>query len=392
MPPQAAFALRSERILTASGAVSGELRIRDGRIETIAPAPAQTVGDAVDVGRNWVVPGFIDTHVHGGGGAQLHTTDRAEIEAACRFHAAHGTTALLATTVPAPVAELSAVLAAIAAVAAGRTGGAEVLGAHLEGPFLNPRRPGALDPAHFRTPDRSLLSQLLDAAPGAVAMVTLAPELQGALELIADLGARNVIASVGHTDATYAQAAAAAAAGARSATHVFNAMRGLHHREAGAVGAVLDREELSAELIADGEHVGAAAMRLVLRAKGVGGVRLITDAIAAAGMPDGRYRLGGTSVHLSAGRATLADGATLAGSTLTMDAAVRRAVTDLRLDVAAAVALAATNPARLLGVADRKGTLAPGLDADLVVLDDDLRVQGTLVQGVWVYGSYRGRP
>ena len=223
-------------------------------------------------------------------------------------------------------------------------------------------------------------------------MVTLAPELQGALELIADLGARNVIASVGHTDATYAQAAAAAAAGARSATHVFNAMRGLHHREAGAVGAVLDREELSAELIADGEHVGAAAMRLVLRAKGVGGVRLITDAIAAAGMPDGRYRLGGTSVHLSAGRATLADGATLAGSTLTMDAAVRRAVTDLRLDVAAAVALAATNPARLLGVADRKGTLAPGLDADLVVLDDDLRVQGTLVQGVWVYGSYRGRP
>ena len=130
------------------------------------PAPAQTVGDAVDVGRNWVVPGFIDTHVHGGGGAQLHTTDRAEIEAACRFHAAHGTTALLATTVPAPVAELSAVLAAIAAVAAGHTGGAEVLGAHLEGPFLNPRRPGALDPAHFRTPDRSLLSQLLTPHPG----------------------------------------------------------------------------------------------------------------------------------------------------------------------------------------------------------------------------------
>jgi N-acetylglucosamine-6-phosphate deacetylase len=382
---QTSITLRSERILTPTGVTAGELRIAGGRIDAIA---SRVGSPTVDLGRWWIVPGFIDTHVHGGGGAHLDATDPAEIDRACRFHATHGTTALLATTVPGPIPELCAVLGAIATARQRPTGGAAVLGAHLEGPFINPARPGALDPARFLAPDRDTLGELLDAASGAVRLVTLAPELPGALDLVADLVRRDVAVSVGHTDATYAQVAAAVAAGARSATHLFNAMRGLHHREPGAVGAVLDLGELNTELIADGEHVSSPAMRVVLRAKGIDGVRLITDAIAAAGMGDGSYRLGASAVEVSGGRATVAGGATLAGSTLTMDAAVRRVVAEVGLTVEQAVALASANPARLLGLAGRKGAHAPGMDADIVVLDEDLGVRATLVGGEWVHGPF----
>jgi N-acetylglucosamine-6-phosphate deacetylase len=214
--------------------------------------------------------------------------------------------------------------------------------------------------------------------------VTLAPELPGALELIETLARENVVVSLGHTDASYQQVREAAHAGARSATHVFNAMAPLHHRAPGALGAVLDLPELSCELICDGVHVDPVAMRLVCKAKEISGVRLVTDAMAAAGMPDGDYRLGGRPVEVKQGRAVLKGGASIAGSTLTMEAAVQNAVRLLGVSVEQAVRMAATNSARLLSLP--KGEIAAGLDADLLVLDENLAVQATMVAGEWLFG------
>ncbi len=359
--------LRSQRIITPAGTVAGEVVVSDGRIADVRPGAVGNEDAA------WIVPGYIDGHVHGGGGAQFNTADPDEVATAVAFHARHGTTALLATTVAAPASELEAALGAI-----GRAG---ILGAHLEGPFISRERPGAMDPDTFIAPDRHLLERLLSA--GGVRMVTLAPELPGALELVRMLARAGVVASLGHSDATYAEARAAVQAGARSVTHLFNAMRPLHHREPGILGAGLDLTALGCELICDGVHVAPAALRVAARAKGPGGVRLVTDAMEAAGLSDGSYRLGGASVRVSGGRAVIAGTDTIAGSTLTMDAAVRGAVRLMGVPVEEAVAMASAAPARLLGVADRKGAIAPGMDADLVLLDEDLCVRGTLIGGAW---------
>ena len=374
--------LRSERIVTPLGTIAGHVSIREGRIDAVGPGSRD---QALDLGDRWLVPGYIDTHVHGGGGAQFNTADPDEVAAVARFHAAHGTTALLATIVPAPARELAAALGAIArCVPATRPGGAAVLGAHLEGPFLNPGLAGALDPGDFLEPDERVLGRLLAAGGESVRMMTLAPELPGALELVPRLAGAGVIVSIGHSDASYAQAHAAAAAGARSATHLFNAMPPFHHREPGVLGATLDLPELNCELICDGIHVAPAAVRLAYRAKGQSGVRLITDATAAAGMPPGEYRLGAASFVVAEGAAPGAANGTIAGSTLTMDDAVRNAVRFLELPVEQVVALASANPARLLGLDARKGAIAAGFDADLTVLNDELHACATMVAGRWV--------
>jgi N-acetylglucosamine-6-phosphate deacetylase len=384
--------LRSRRIITPGGVVAGEVVVSEGRIVEVVPGDDpvdEASAQALDLGDDWLAPGFIDLHVHGGGGAQCNTDDPAEVLAMARFHATHGTTGLLATTVAAPVGELETALRTIAACAGGAASGgdghgAAVLGAHLEGPFLSPERPGAMDPAAFAAPDAAVLGRLLDAGGGSVRMMTLAPELPGALELVSSLVAGGAVASVGHSDARYADVAAAARAGARSATHTFNAMRPLHHREPGVLGAVLDLAEINCELICDGVHVDPAALRLVLRSKGLTGVRLVTDAMQAAGMPDGSYRLGGAAVEVRDGRAVITGGGSIAGSTLTMDAAVRNAVGFLHVSVEVAVAFASRNPARVLGLHESKGAIAPGFDADLVVLDEELGCHATMVAGAWV--------
>lgn len=378
--------LVSERVITPGGTVDAEVSLRDGVIESVGPRRPR--GGAVDLGDRWLAPGLIDGHVHGGGGAHCNSDDPDRVLAVARFHAAHGTTALLATTVAAPLPDLELAVRAINAAARRGGDGAAVLGAHLEGPFLSLARHGAMDPRALLVPDRSALRRLLEAGGGAVRMMTLAPELPGALELIADLAAAGVLVSLGHSEAGEAQARAAVDRGARSVTHLFNAMPSLHHRSPGLVGAALDHDRLSCEVIPDGVHVEPSVVRLALRAKGPAGLRLVTDAISAAGMGDGEYRLGALRVRVEAGRATLADGpdGRLAGSTLTMDAAVRAATEMLGISVPEAVAMASANPARALGLERRKGAIAPGLDADLTVLDDDLRACGTLVAGRWVYG------
>lgn len=388
--------LRSEHIVTPVSAVAGEVTVKAGRIEAIWPESADAA--AIDLGSRWLVPGLIDGHVHGGGGAQCNTADPEEIAEVARYHARHGTTALLATTVPAGTDELCAALAAIAR-GGELAGGAEVLGAHLEGPFLSRARPGAMDPDAFRDPDAGLLERLMKAS-GGLRVMTVAPELPGALELIAQLVGLGVVISLGHSEADYEQACRAVYAGASSATHVFNGMTPFHHRRPGLLGAVLDLPGVNCELICDGVHVAPAAMRLARRAKGVSGLRLVTDAMQAAGMPDGEYRLGRAPVRVIDGRALVtdargrvADGAgqaaengVLAASTLTMDRALAGAVAMLGIRVEEAVELASANPARVLGLQDRKGAIAPGLDADLVVLDEDLACWATMVGGRWVHG------
>ena len=375
--------LASERIVSADGVRPGELVIENGRIAAVR-APTDAPG-VLDLGRRPVLPGYIDLHVHGGGGAQCNTDDPEEVLAMARFHATRGTTALLATTVAARVEELEAALAAIAHCTS-RSGGASVLGAHLEGPFISRRRPGAMDPAVFIEPDQRSLQRLLDAGGAAVRMMTIAPELPGALDMIRALVAAGMTLALGHSDATYDETRAAVRAGARCATHTFNAMPPLHHREPGLLGAALDLDELTCELICDGIHVHPAALRLAFRAKGLSRTTLVTDAMQAAGMPDGDYRLGGATVTVSCGRAEIAGGGSIAGSTLTMDAAVGNAVRFLGISLEEAAVLASRNPARLLGIDHRKGAIAPGFDADLTILDHDLRACGTLVAGEWAHG------
>jgi N-acetylglucosamine-6-phosphate deacetylase len=395
--------LRSRRIVTPEAVIDGEIVVRAGRIASVGPSgdagAAAPDAELIDLGTDWIVPGFIDGHVHGGGGAQCNTDDPDEVSAVAAFHARHGTTALLATTVSAPVSELATTLEAIAraqargggAGGAGRAAGraedsamgATILGVHLEGPFVSPSRPGAMDPASFLAPDAGVLASLLAVGPDLVAMMTLAPELPGAIGLVRELAGHGVVASLGHSEATAAQTMAAIGSGACAVTHTFNAMGPLHHREPGLVGVALDRPELSCELIADAVHVSGSALRLAHRSKGTAGIRLVTDAVSAAGMPDGAYRLGATAVRVRDGRAHLLAGDTLAGSTLTMDAAVRNAVRELRVELPDAVTMAAGNPARLLGLAGRKGSIVAGLDADLAVLRANLSARATLVGGRW---------
>ena len=372
--------LRTKRIVCPDGIRAGEVVLEHGRIASVASVTRERDG-VIDLGDRLLVPGYIDTHVHGGGGAQCNTTDPDEIAEVARFHASHGTTGLVATTVPATVEDLCASLAAIA-----RCQAPTLLGAHLEGPFLNRERPGALDPAVFLDPGGKPVERLLAAGARTLRVMTVAPELPGALELIARLARAGAVASIGHTEASDRQVREAVDAGATAATHVFNGMAPFHHRAPGVVGAVADLEQVSCELICDGVHVDPVALRMFYRAKGASGIRLVTDAIAGAGMPDGEYPLGSGVVAITGGRPAIAGGQRLAGSVLTMDAAVQNAVRFLAIPIEEAVLIASTNPARLLGLADRKGAIAPGLDADLVVLDDQLSVEATMAAGRWITG------
>ena len=318
----------------------------------VSHAAPPLAAETVDLGGRLLAPGFLDLHVHGGGGSHFMAGDPA---AAARFHARHGTTGLLATTLSAAP---GALIAAVRGIARAVEREPVILGAHLEGPWLNAKRRGAQEAEHLRAPDLDELRAL--AAAGPVRMVSLAPELPGALELIGAVAAAGAVPALAHTDATYDQTAAAIAAGARHALHVFNGMRPLHHREPGVLGAVLDRDEITCEVIADGHHVHPAAIRILHRAKGTAGTVLVTDAIEAAGLPDGTYRLGSTAIDVSGGRAQTADGS-LAGSTLTMDGAVRNAHRWLGTPLIEAVALATTTPARVLGLERPEGPDRPRL-------------------------------
>ncbi|GAA1935725.1 N-acetylglucosamine-6-phosphate deacetylase [Nocardioides hwasunensis] len=333
-----------------------------------------------DLGAATVVPGFIDLHVHGGGGASFDTGTADAAAVVADAHLAHGTTSMaasLVTDTPQRMADAVRELALL--VQDGR-----LTGIHLEGPWLSPRRSGAHQPGALAVPEPAAVETLLDAGDGAVRMVTLAPELPGGIDAVRLLTDRGVVAAIGHTDATYDESRTAIDAGARLGTHLFNAMRPLHHRDPGPVGALLD-SPVDVELIADGVHLHPAVLRTVFAAK-PGRCVLVTDAMAAAGAPDGDYELGPMAIEVREGVARLAadDGqGAIAGSTLTMDAAVRYAVRTAGLPLLDVVHAATTAPAGVWGLAD-VGAIEAGRRADLVVLDDELEVVRVMRAGAWV--------
>jgi N-acetylglucosamine-6-phosphate deacetylase len=332
-------------------------------------------------GGRLVVPGFVDIHVHGGGGGSFTTGSAEDGAAVARFHRRHGTTTLLASLVTAPVADLLRQISALAELVDDEI----VAGLHLEGPFLPSARRGAHLPKLLQAPTRATLEQLLCRRPGAVRMATLAPELDGGIDAVAQLAAAGAVPAIGHTDAAYHVAHPAVDAGARVATHLFNAMRPIHHREPGVVVALMERPEVVCELINDGLHLQPSLVRWVLETIGKARAALVSDAIAAAGADDGLYALGRSTVRVRDGRAELVDGSSLAGSTLTMDTAFRRVVQCQGLPVGAAARATATTPAAVLGL-DDVGRIAPGRLANLVVLEEDLTVRAVLYRGSWVDG------
>ncbi len=357
---------------------AGRIRIAGGRI---AAVELDEAGPAADPGAPFVAPGFVDVHVHGGGGHDA-MGDRAALDGMARHLLRHGVTSFLPTAVSAPIEDLAAFAGRVRGWLPGAPAdGAEPLGFNLEGPFLAAARRGAHDPAHLRTPadvPRAALEPLVDG----LRVITIAPELPGALELIAWLRERGVATSVGHSAATVEEAASGYRAGGTTTTHLFNAMTGVDHRAPGlAVAALLD-DSAYVELIADGIHVDRALWPLIRRLKPADRLLLVSDAIALAGMGDGRGEVGGLAIEVTGGRVTLAGTSTLAGSVLTLDVAVRHLV-ETGTSLPAAVAAASRNPLAMLGIGDR-GRIAAGLRADLVELDPDLGLRRVMRAGRWL--------
>lgn len=325
-----------------------------------------------------IVPGFVDVHVHGGDGADFMDAHEEATAHILAFHGSHGTTALAATTLSASRSDLHAAVETIASVSADRPAGAEIVGIHLEGPFINVQQAGAQDRASIRPADIHEVAALIAQAPRLRWIITVAPELEGARGLIEHFRDR-VLFSIGHTAADHATAVAAMEWGAMHFTHLYNAMSGLHHREPGVVGAALTSVHSTAELIADGIHVHPVALRVAVTAM-PHRIALVTDAMRACGLSEGTYKLYDYDVTVADGAARLADG-TLAGSVLTMDAAVKNMIELAGIPVETVIPLATEAPARIANVADRKGRIERRYDADLVVLNDRFEVERVWARG-----------
>ncbi len=376
-------------LLTADTVITGRELLRPGWIEVTEGAVSGVgAGDSPrpadrELGAVTVVPGFVDTHVHGGGGANFSAGTHDETSTAVAFHRRHGTTTVVASLVTTGPDEL---LRQIRGLADDVSTGV-IDGIHLEGPWLSTKRCGAHQPALMRDPDPAEIADVLDAGNGAVRMITIAPERDGARAAIEQIVAAGAVAAVGHTEATYEQTRAAIAAGATVGTHLFNAMRPIDRREPGPVIALVEDARVTVELIADGVHIDPAIYRHITQSVGPDRISLITDAMAAAGMADGVYHLGPVGVEVTGGVARVAGTDTIAGSTATMDALFRFAINHSGLPRDEALLLAAhqtaINPARALGLSC--DGLVDGAAADLVVLDSDMAVTGVLRTGSWVF-------
>lgn len=382
------FLLHAGRALTPTTEIKDAgILIRDGEIAEVGPREGMRLPDGageVSAHDKAAIPGFVDVHIHGAGGHDVMEGTNDALAAVTKTVARHGTTSFAATTVTAnPDATIHSVERIARYIAVQHEtdeARAEVLGIHFEGPFLSPVRRGVHPTEWLKLPSAELLEKFMHAASGKALILTIAPELLGAMPCIDAARKAGMVVAMGHTDATYEQARAGIAHGVRHAVHVYNAMRPFSHRDSGVIGAVLTSPEVSAELIADGVHVDETAMRMLVQAKGAGGMILISDGISATGMPDGKYDLGGIEVTVSGGICRNSEGR-LAGSTLTLDRALRNVVA-LGTPLADAVRMLTLNPATLLGLEFKKGALRAGADADILLLDDGLQITQIWTRGV----------
>lgn len=387
MPPIAVYA---SRVLTPQDELNDAvILVEGGRIVALGHRDKVTIPegarDYVAAGMT-VVPGFVDIHIHGAGGHDVMEGNERALDRITSTVARHGTTSIVATTVTAPIDDTCESLAGIAQYIRKHEKqeedsrfGAEILGIHLEGPFISKARRGVHPPDSIAKPSVEVLGKLLEASDGLVRMLTMAPELPGGIELVAHASKAELIVGMGHTDATYEQACAAIRAGARHAVHTYNAMRPFNHRDPGVIAAVMTDIEVTAEIIADLVHVAGPAIQVLLGVKGFDTVLAVSDGTSATGMPDGSYRLGTFEVDVRGGVARNSEGK-LAGSTLTLDRALRNLVS-LGVPLVDAVRMLTILPARRLGLAGKKGIIAVGSDADMVVLTPDLHVAGVMTRG-----------
>ncbi|WP_256760477.1 N-acetylglucosamine-6-phosphate deacetylase [Cohnella sp. WQ 127256] len=380
--------IMNAKIVMPDGIVEGGwLRVEEGRVAEIGDKTTLDLNrqkdlEWLDAENGWLLPGFIDVHVHGGAGYDFMDVDTQGIGEISRFHAQHGTTGLLATSLTAPKADISSMLRGVSEYMSEPMPYAQVWGAHLEGPFINEEWKGGQNGQYAIVPQLAWLEEWVSDFPGIIRIQTLAPELDGALVYIDRLVAHGIVPSCGHTDATFDQIKEAADRGLRHAVHAFNAMRPFHHREPGTVGAVLTDDRIMAEVIADGHHVHPAGLRLLQKVKGTDRIILVTDAILAAGHEDGEYVLGGLPVVMSCGIARLKSSGNLAGSTLTMIDAFRNMIRETGLSIEEASKMASVNPAKQIGLADVTGSLKQGLRADLIQLSPALELRRVWIGGI----------
>ena len=383
------LAIHAHRVLTPfEEFADGVVVVQRGKITDVGPRAGvvlpRGVREITAKGKT-IIPGFVDLHIHGAGGRDVMAGTAESLEIIAGTVARFGTTSFVATTVTASRVETCDSVRGIAhfmldtSQFAARELSAEILGIHFEGPFISKARRGVHPEEWLLPPSTEILSQFLKEARGTAQILTLAPELPGALELIAEARKAGLVISLGHTDATYEQALAAIQAGATHAAHVFNAMRPFSHRGTGVIGAVMTSPQVSTELIADKIHVDEPAMRMLLEMKTPEKIILVSDGTSATGMPDGKYQLGKFQVKVTGGVCRNSEGK-LAGSTLTLDRALRNMVA-LGVPLKDAVQMLTANPARQIGLGSRKGILAPGADADLVFLDEKLEVTDVMTRG-----------
>jgi N-acetylglucosamine-6-phosphate deacetylase len=387
---------QDRRIIISNGTIITPFQLLEDRVVIIEKEKIIAITDikediailenveVIEARNKFIVPGYIDIHVHGGGGSDVTDGEYEDIKQIAITHSRFGTTAFLPTAATMDKDKIIKSLKSIHEAKSKGTGAAEILGIHLEGPYINPEKKGAQKEEDIKKISIEEFLEFNRASDNLIRLVTIAPEMPGAIDFIRWLHKQGIIISVGHSNATYKQVQEGIQAGLSHITHTFNAMSGLHHREPGVVGAALSSPKLTVEIIADGIHLHPVVIKILIQAKESEKIMLITDAMKATGIVEGIYHVNGREVTVAKGQARLKDG-TLAGSVLTMDKAVRNLVTKVGISLMKAVQMASFNPAKCLGIDDRKGSLEPGKDADIVILNKNLEAELTMVAGKVIY-------